>query len=153
MYRKTVLNSPCPECLHGEFMLRTFRMPSNLLSSRAKNWFHSLFAAGIGANLGRSTRERNWDMGKNQGGWQCDAVLFSPLYNRFKLETRFGSEIACYGSISGPPDLLWIKRDGLGGKHAESVHRLINFPHDANPYCDLSSSDTATHKDFKGLMT
>lgn len=112
---KTFLNSPCPECLCGEFVFWIFQMSSNLPCSRAKNWFHSPAAREIGADLGIHERAK-LRCGQNQGGWQCDTAVFSPLYNEFKLETRFGSEITYHGSISGPPHLLWIKQDGLGGK-------------------------------------
>lgn len=111
----TFLNSPCPECLRLEFMLWTFQMSSNLSCSRAKNWFHSSAAGEIGADLGIHARAK-LRREQNQGGWQCHNAVFSPFYNELKLETRFSSEIACYGLISGPPYLLWIKQNGFGLK-------------------------------------
>lgn len=86
-------------------------MPPNPPCSRAKNLFQSLFDTGIGADLGIHERVKQ-RCGQNQCGWQCDTAVSSPVYNELKLETRFSSEIACHGSISGPPHLLWLKQNG-----------------------------------------
>lgn len=100
-------------------------MSSNLPCSRAKNWFHSLAAGEIGVDFG--IRKSETEMWAKSGWVAVGHCSFSSLYNELEIETRFGSEIACHGSISGPPHLLWIKQEELGGKMAESVQRR-NFP-------------------------